>query len=71
MAKDFFVVSLTRYMMDVFQISMDSSYEKLLETELYLLLIDSDIRFYLVINGYLCEACDVEQNQCQDTPMIK
>ena len=61
--KGFCVVALTRHLMDIYQIPLESAYEKLLETELYPLLIDSDTGLFMETNDYLCRACDIEQNE--------
>ncbi len=65
--KGFCVVSLTRHLMDSFQLSMDAAYKKLLKTELYSLLMDTDTGLYLETNEYLCKACDIEQNQGKES----
>lgn len=54
------VVSLTKHIMQKEELDYESSYKKLLTTELYKLLKDIDTRLFLEKNEYLKEAYDTE-----------
>lgn len=54
------VVALTKHLMKRFKVQQDRAYAKLILTELYKLLMDSDTRLYLETNDYLCTALDKE-----------
>ena len=54
------VVALTRYIMNKYDLTQDAAYEKLLNTELYLLLMDTDTNLFLETNEYLCRCCEIE-----------
>ena len=54
------VVALTRYIMKKESVDYENAYKKLLATELYKLLNDSDTRLFLERNDYLCVAYDKE-----------
>lgn len=54
------VVALTKHLMKKQNIDYETAYKKLLTTELYKLLQDSETRLFLETNEYLCVACDEE-----------
>lgn len=54
------VVALTRHIMETFNLSQENAFEKLLNTELYSLLMDTETRLFLETNDYLCRCCDKE-----------
>lgn len=54
------VVALTRHIMETCNLSQESAFEKLLNMELYSLLLDTETRLFLETNDYLCRCCDVE-----------
>ncbi|MGN1183695.1 MAG: hypothetical protein ACI4R7_00540 [Oliverpabstia sp.] len=58
--KGFCVVALTKYLMEVYGISQDEAYKKLIGMELYGLLMDEGTRLFLEPNDYLCECCRIE-----------
>lgn len=60
------VIALTKHLMKKFELAEDTAYAKLIDMELYLLLMDSDTGLYLETNHYLCEACDIELNNGKD-----
>ncbi len=57
------VVALTKHLMQKYGLPQDQAYARLLQTEIYTLLMDIDTRLYLETNQYLCEACD---RKCDD-----
>ena len=59
-AKGLCVVALTRYIMNTYDLAQDAAYEKLLNTELYILLMDTGTRLFLETNEYLCRCCEIE-----------
>lgn len=60
------VVALTRYIMDKEGLDYEAAYKRLLKTELYKLLNDSDTRLFLERNEYLCKAYDKETENGKD-----
>lgn len=54
------VVSLTRHIMEKLALGYEEAYKKLLVTELYRLLQDSETRLFLETNEYLNGAYDKE-----------
>ena len=48
------VVALTKHLMKKQNIDYETAYKKLLTTELYKLLLDSETRLFLETNEYLC-----------------
>ena len=54
------VVALTKHLMKKFDVAEDAAYARLIDMELYSLLMDSETGLFLETNQYLCEACDVE-----------
>lgn len=61
------VVALTRHLMNIQNIGYEEAYKKLLNTEIYKLLLDSETRLFLEMNEYLCEACDKELKEGKDS----
>ena len=61
------VVSLTRHIMEKQALDYEEAYKKLLATELYRLLQDSETRLFLETNAYLNGALDrsVQGNCCR------
>ena len=53
-------VALTKHLMASLSLSEDAAFAKLMQMELYSLLMDPETRLYLETNEYLCEACDQE-----------
>ena len=60
------VVALTRHIMKKENLDYEAAYKKLLATELYKLLNDSDTRLFLERNDYLCVAYDKETELGED-----
>ncbi|MBQ9032467.1 MAG: hypothetical protein IJ106_13600 [Parasporobacterium sp.] len=54
------VVALTKHLMEKLAVAEDVAYAKLIDTELYPLLMDPETGLFLETNQYLCEACDME-----------
>lgn len=54
------VVALTKYIMKKEELDYEKAYKRLLHTELYKLLQDTETRLYLETNEYLVEAYDKE-----------
>ena len=54
------VVALTRHLMNKYLLAEDEAYAKLIDTELYSLLMDPETNLFLETNQYLCNACDME-----------
>lgn len=54
------VVALTKHLMKKFAFAEDKAYAKLIDTELYSLLMDPETGLFLETNQYLCKACDME-----------
>lgn len=59
-------VALTKHLMGKYAVAEDAAYAKLIDTELYTLLMDSETGMYLETNQYLCEACDLELEHGSD-----
>lgn len=55
--------AMTKYIMNRDKLSVETAHEKLIEMEIYKLLIDTDSGLFLEFNDYLCECCDVELAQ--------
>lgn len=60
------VVALTKHLMKILSIPQDEAYAKLMEMELFSLLMDSETRLFLEPNRYLIHACDVELKYGRD-----
>lgn len=60
------VVALTRHIMKKENLDYENAYKKLLYTELYKLLQDSETRLFLETNNYLIEAYDKESESGVD-----
>ena len=56
------VVALTRHLMEKYSLPQDKAYAKLIQTELYSLLMDSDTNLFLETNDYLIKASDLEMD---------
>ena len=54
------VVALTKHLMKKYNVAEDAAYAKLIDTELYMLLMDPETGLYLETNQYLSDACDIE-----------
>ena len=54
------VVALTKHLMEKLGILQDKAYARLIQTELYQLLMDTETNLFLETNAYLCMACDKE-----------
>ena len=61
------VVALTKHLMEKLGLPPDEAFARLLQTELYPLLLDSETRLYLETNQYLCEALDQEIDEGVDS----
>lgn len=59
-AKGICVVALTKHIMEKQSLDCENAYKRLLATELYQLLQDSETRLFLETNEYLNEAYDRE-----------
>lgn len=57
------VVALTKYIMKKCNMKQDEAYGKLLQMDLYQLLLDDDSRLFLETNEYLCKCCELELEQ--------
>ena len=60
------VVALTKHIMKKEKLDYEAAYKKLLTTELYKLLNDSDTRLFLERNEYLYVAYDKETQQGEE-----
>jgi len=60
------VVALTRHIMEIQNMDYENAYKKLLASELYKLLQDSETRLFLEPNTFLCAAYDKETNGGKD-----
>lgn len=60
------IIALTRHIMKKENLNYEVSYRKLLSTELYKLLLDSETGLFLEMNEYLCEAYDEEIRSGRD-----
>ena len=56
------VVALTKRVMKRLQLSPEEAYRKLLETEIYALLMDEETGLYLEPNSFLCRCYDTEMD---------
>ena len=54
------VIAMTKHLMRKFDITEDVAYARLINTELYSLLMDPETGLFLETSRYLCEACDIE-----------
>jgi len=54
------VVALTKHLMKKYDVAEDVAFAKLIDTELYVLLMDPETGLYLETNQYLYDACDTE-----------
>lgn len=54
------VVALTKHLMKKYGMHEDKAFAKLIQMELYALLMNADTNLFLETNDYLCEACDHE-----------
>lgn len=61
------VIALTKHLMSQLNINYETAYKKLLTTELYKLLQDSETRLFLESNQYLVEACNIELKEGKDS----
>ena len=59
-------VALTRHLMSTLSLSQDEAYKKLINMNIYTILMNPDSNLYLETNDYLCTACDIELNQGLD-----
>jgi hypothetical protein len=57
------IIEVTKFLMNRYHIDQETAYKKLLATEFYSLLDDSETRLYLEPNGYLCKACALELDE--------
>ena len=62
-AKGLCVVTLTKRIMSAFNLTPDAAYEKLLGSELYSLLMDTETRLIFESDDYLRRCCDIEFNE--------
>ncbi len=53
-------IALTRHIMDKFNLPQDKAFAKLVSTEFFGLLNDTETNLFMETNDYLCEACDFE-----------
>ena len=60
------VVALTKHLMKKYAVAEDAAYAKLIDTEMYTLLMDPETGLYLETNQYLCDACDMELEHGSD-----
>ena len=54
------VVALVRYLMDRFAVPMEDAFIRLLGTELYALLMDTETRLFMEPNSFLVRCCEME-----------
>ena len=57
------VIALTRHIMQKFNLPQDRAFAKLVSTEFFNLLNDTETNLFMETNDYLCEACDFELNR--------
>ena len=55
-------VALTKFLMNKLGLKQDEAYARLMQTELFPLLMDTETNLYLETNDYLCECCEEELN---------
>jgi len=60
------VVAITKYLMEHFSVTHEEAYKKLVNTDFYELLNDTDTGLYLETNEYLCRACILEIEKGKD-----
>lgn len=60
LAKAYCVIALTKHIMQKYGMDLKAAYIKLMDSNLYDLLMDSDTRMYLEPNDYLVQAYNVE-----------
>nr|MBP3283104.1 hypothetical protein [Treponema sp.] len=53
-------IALTRHIMDKFNLPQDKAFAKLVSTEFFGLLNDTETNLFMETNDYLCKACDFE-----------
>lgn len=54
------VVDITKFIMQKLELKPDEAYAKLMQMELYKILMDSESRLFLEPNEYLFECCEKE-----------
>lgn len=54
------VVALTKYLMDQCDLGQEEAYAKLIQMDLYRLLMDTETNLFLEPNQFLCECCRIE-----------
>lgn len=54
------VVALSKFLMKKYNVSEEEAYQRLMEMELYELLLDADTRLYLEPNEFLIRCCEME-----------
>ena len=54
------VVALSKFLMKKYSVSEEEAYQRLMEMELYELLLDADTRLYLEPNEFLIRCCEME-----------
>ncbi len=55
-------IALTKHIMEKYSIPQDKAFAKLISTEFFGLLNDTETNLFMETNAYLCEACDFELN---------
>lgn len=58
--KGLIVINLTKYIMDKFSLSHEEAYKKLLASETYKILMNSNSLLYLETDAYLTQAINLE-----------
>ena len=53
------VVALSKFLMKKYSV-LEEAYQRLMEMELYELLLDTDTRLYLEPNEFLIQCCEIE-----------
>ena len=54
------VVALSKFLMKKYSVSEEEAYQRLMEKELYQLLLDTDTRLFLEPNEFLIRCCEME-----------
>ncbi|MCI9282225.1 MAG: hypothetical protein HFG56_02930 [Lachnospiraceae bacterium] len=54
------VVALSKFLMKKYSVLEEEAYQRLMEMELYELLLDTDTRLYLESNEFLIQCCEIE-----------
>ncbi len=54
------VVALSKFLMKKYSVLEEEAYQRLMEMELYELLLDTDTRLYLEPNEFLIQCCEIE-----------